>query len=74
MGIPGEKSEQVIKSLFEEIMTKNFLNLVKKKTHFPGSEESQTSWILRRLLQHIITKMARFKEKERILKTTRESR
>ena len=27
----GEESEQRLKNLFEEIMTKNFLNLVKKK-------------------------------------------
>ena len=32
MGIPeGEESEQEIKNLFEEIMSKNFLNLVKEK-------------------------------------------
>ena len=32
MGIPeGEESEQVIENLSEEIMTKNFTNLVKEK-------------------------------------------
>ena len=32
MGTPeGEESEQGIKSLVEEIMTKNFLNMVKEK-------------------------------------------
>ena len=29
--IPGEESEQGIENLFEEIMTKNFPNLVKEK-------------------------------------------
>ena len=42
MGIPeGEKREQGIKNLFEEIMTKNFPNLVKKKRHTsPESSDS----------------------------------
>ena len=32
MGIPeGEESEQGIENLFEELMTENFPNLVKKK-------------------------------------------
>ena len=30
MGIPEEESEQGIENLFEEIMTKNFPNLVKE--------------------------------------------
>ena len=29
----GEESEQGIENLFEEIITENFPNLVKKKTH-----------------------------------------
>ena len=41
MEIPeGEESKQWIKSLFEEIMTKNILNLVKGKYSSPGSSES----------------------------------
>ena len=41
MGIPeGEESEQGIKNLLEEIMTKNFPNLVKKKDTSPGNTES----------------------------------
>ena len=42
MGIPkGEESEQGIENLFEEIMTRNFPNLVKEKRHVsPGSSES----------------------------------
>ena len=31
MGMPGEETEQGIEHFFEEIMTKNFLNLVKEK-------------------------------------------
>ena len=42
MGIPeAEDSEQGYEKLFEELMTKTFPNLVKKKTHAsPGSSES----------------------------------
>ena len=44
MGIPeGQESKQGIKNLFEEIMTKNFPNLVKKKD--TQVQEGQTgSW------------------------------
>ena len=39
MEIPeGEESKQVIENLFEEVMTKNFPNLV-KDTENPGSSE-----------------------------------
>ena len=31
--LEGEESEQWTENLFEEIMTANFLNLVKEKTH-----------------------------------------
>ena len=42
MGIPeGEESEQGIENLFEEIMAKNFPNLVKEKRHTsPGRSGS----------------------------------
>ena len=44
MGIPeGEKREQGIKNLFEEIMTKNFPDLVKEKDKSGKPRESQTS-------------------------------
>ena len=46
MGIPeGEESEHGIENLFEEIMTKNFPNLVKEKTQSPktdGPKEAHT--------------------------------
>ena len=75
MGIPeGEESEQEIKNLFEELMTENFPNLVKEKV--TQIQEAQTvpnkldskkpTW------RHIIIKMTRLKDKERILKATRE--
>ena len=41
MGLPeGEESKQGVENLFENIMTKNFPNLVKEKATSPGSSES----------------------------------
>ena len=77
MGTPeGEESEQRIENLFEDIMTKIFPNMVREK--HTQVQEAQTvpnnldpkrpTW------RHIIIKMARLKDKERILKTTRENK
>ena len=70
----GEESEQGIKNLFEEIMTKNFPNLVKEKVaqvqeahRFPNKLYPK-----RPTPRHIIIKMTRLKDKEGILKATRE--
>ena len=53
MGIPeGEESEQGIKNLLEEIMTKNFPNLVKQKDRqVQKLRESHDSWNQRGLYQ-----------------------
>ena len=75
MGIPeGEESKQGIESLFEEIMTKNFPNLVKEKD-MQVQEVQRVSNKMnpkRSVPRHIITKMVKLKDKERILKATRE--
>ena len=75
IGIPeGEESEQELENLFEEIMTENFPNLVKKKV--PQVQEAQR--IPNKLdpkrptLRHIIIKMTKLKDKERTLKVARE--
>ena len=66
-------SEQEIKSLYEEIMTENFYSLVKKKTYKSRKlTEFQAGWTKGPTLRHIIIKMTRFKDKERILKAARE--
>ena len=73
MGVPEEEGKQGIESLFEELMTENFPNLVKEKDTSPGSSESSNKWDPKRpTLRHIISKMARLKDKERILKAARE--
>ena len=72
----SEERERGIKNLFEEIMTENFPNLEKEK----GTEIQEAQRIPNKLdpkrpiPRHIIIKMTRLKDKERILKDARESR
>ena len=75
MGTPeGEETEQGIKKLFQEIMTENFLNLVKEK----DTQVQEAQRVPNKLNPkkpkpgHIIIKMSSLKDKERILKATRE--
>ena len=63
-----------IESLFEEIMTKHFLILVKEKdTQVQEAQRVPNKLDPKRPTpRHIIIKMARLKDKERILKSSRE--
>ena len=75
MGTPEEEErEQMIENLFEEIITKNFPNLVKEK--FAQVQEAQRVPNKldpkRPIPRHIIIQMTRLKDKERNLKATRE--
>ena len=75
IGIPEkEEEEQGIANLFEKVMTENFPNLMKEKV--TQIQETQTVPIKRNpkrpTERHIIIKMAKFKDKERILKSARE--
>ena len=75
IGIPeGEEKEQGIETLFEKIMMENFTNLEEGQTM--QVQEAQRVPIKmkpnRRTLRHITIKMPSFKDKERILKATRE--
>ena len=74
MGMPGEQSEQGINNLFEEIMTKNFPNLLKEKVTQAQEAQSVPNKLdpKRPTLRHIIIKMTRLKDKKRILKDVRE--
>ena len=75
MGIPeGKESEQGIKNLFEEIMTKNFPNLVMENVTQVQEAQKVSSKLdpKRPTLRHIIIKMTRLKDKERILTAARE--
>ena len=69
-----EEEEQGMENLFEKVMMENFYNLMKGKV--TQIQESQTVPIKRNskrpTSRHIITKMAKFQDKERILKAARE--
>ena len=75
MGVPeGEKREEKNENLFEKIMMENFPNLVKvidiqvQKVHrIPNKMNPK-----RPTPRHIIIKMPKIKDKERILKAARE--
>ena len=74
IGIPkGEEEEQGIENLFEKVMTENFPNLMRKK----ALQVQEAQWIPIKINpksltpRHIIINMAKFKDKERILKAAR---
>ena len=69
-----EEQEQEIENLFEQIIKENFLNLA-KEIYF---QEVQEAHIVskkldprRNTLRHIINKLSKIKDKERILKAGR---
>ena len=70
----GEEEEQGIENLFEKVMMENFPNLRREKV--TQIQESQRVPIKRNpkrpTTRHIIIKMAKFQDKERILKAARE--
>ena len=73
MGI-SEESEQGIDNLFEDVIAGNFPNLVKEK----NTQVQKTERVPNKLdpnrpkRRDIIIKLAKFKDKERILKAARE--
>ena len=74
-GIPeGEEEEQGIGDLFEKVMMENFPNLMREK--ITQIQETQRIPIKRNpkrpTSRHIIIKMTKFQDKERILKAARE--
>ena len=77
IGTPeGEEEEQGIENLCEKVMMENFPNLMREKVK--EVQETQRVPSKRNLkkptARHIIIKMAKFQDKERILKAARENR
>ena len=70
----GEEKEQEIENLFEKIMKENFPNLVKEKDIQVQEAQKVPDELgpKRTTRRHIIIKMPKVKDKERILKTARE--
>ena len=74
-GIPeGEEEEQGIENLFEKVMMDNFPNLTREKvTQIQESQRVPRKRNPKRPMAiHIIIKMEKFQDKERILKAARE--
>ena len=74
MGVPeGEEQEQT-ENLFEQIMKENYPNLAKEINFQEVQEAQRVPKKLdpkRNTPRHIIIKLPKFKDKERILKATR---
>ena len=77
MGVPeGEEREKGPKKIFEEIIVENFPNMgkeiatqVQEVQRVPGRINPR-----RNMLRHILIKMTKIKDKEKLLKATREKR
>ena len=75
IGIPeGEEEEQGIENLFEKVMMENFPNLMREKvTQIQETQRVPSKRNPKRpTARHIIIKMTKFQDKERILKAARE--
>ena len=74
IGIPeGEEEEQGIENLFENVMMENFPNLIGKKSQNSRKHRVPSKRKPKRpTSRHIIIKMAKFQDKEKILKAARE--
>ena len=70
----GEEKEQEIGNLFEKIMEENFLNLVKEiEVQVQEAQRFPNKMVAKRPTPSlIIIKIPKVKDKERILKATRE--
>ena len=77
IGIPeGEEEEQGIENLFEKVRMENFPNLmIEKVTQIQESQRVPSKTNSKRpTARHIIIKMGKFQDKQRILKAAREKR
>ena len=76
IGMPeGKEEEQETENLFEKIMKENFSNLAKEIDFQEVQEAQRVPKKLdpkRNTLRHIIIKLPKIKDKERILKAARE--
>ena len=76
IGIPKEEEEQGIENLFEKVMMENFPNLMREKvTEIQETQRVPSNRNPKRpTARHIIIKMAKFQDKDRILKAARRNR
>ena len=76
IGIPEGEEEQGIENLFEKVLMENFPNLMREKvTQIHETKKGPIKRNPKRLTsRHIKIKMAKFQDKERILKAAREKK
>ena len=76
IGIPEGKQKQGIENLFENVMKENFPNMMREKvTQIQETQRVPSKRNPKRpTSRHIIIKMAKFQDKERILKAAREKK
>ena len=67
VGIPEEEEEQGIENLFEKVMMENFPNLMREKV----TQIQETQRVPNKRNPKRPTKVAKFQEKEKILKATK---
>ena len=74
IGIPEGEGEQGIENLFENLMTENFTNLMtQKETQVQEAQRFPIKMNPKRTPpRHIIIKITKLKDKERILKVAKE--
>ena len=75
IGVPeGKETEKGPEKIFEEIIVKNFLNMEKERTT-QVQEAQRVPYRInarRNTPRHILIKLAKIKEKEKLLKAARE--
>ena len=75
MGVPGKEKEQDNGNLFEKIMKETFPNLVKEIDRQDQEAQSPNKMDAKRITpRHIIIKMPKVKDKERVLRAAREKK
>ena len=74
IGIPEEEEEKEIEKLFEKVIMENVPNLMREKvTQMQETQKVPSKRNPKRpTARHIIIKMVKFQDKERILKTAKE--
>ena len=75
IGVPGEEREKGPETIFEETVAENFMNTGKEIVNQVQEVQSVPSRIIprRNLLRHIVIKLTKIKDKDKILKTTSEN-
>ena len=74
IGIPGEEKEKGIENIFEEMIVENFPNLQDTDIKIQEAQRAPNKLNPNRPTpRHIIIKMAKVSDKERILKAAREN-